>query len=95
LQELTTPAVTAHLAAYSLMAPVRRDMLVPDPADARSDVLVRSAIIAKTWLEPRLSGMTDEYVGAAIRAVVTGQETPQVAVEKLNRNLQVLLDSYE
>jgi ABC-type glycerol-3-phosphate transport system substrate-binding protein len=95
LQELTTPAVTAHLATHSLMAPVRRDMLVPDPADARSEVLVRSAIIAKTWLEPRLSGMTDEYVGAAIRAVVTGQETPQVAVEKLNRNLQVLLDSYE
>jgi ABC-type glycerol-3-phosphate transport system substrate-binding protein len=95
LQELITPAVTAHFATYSLMAPVRRDMLVADPADARSEVLVRSAIIAKTWLEPRLSGMTDEYFGAAIRAVVTGQETPQVAVEKLSRNLQVLLDSYE
>lgn len=93
-QELTTPTTAAYLAERSAFSAVRRDMLVADPADPYSENVVRSVIIARTWLEPRLSGVTGEYIGSAINAVVSGRLTPDAAIQKLHRDMSVLLQSY-
>jgi ABC-type glycerol-3-phosphate transport system substrate-binding protein len=95
MRALTEPLSADFLKNKTLRAPVRRDMLIVDPSDPRSDTLVRSAIIARTWLEPRLSGVIDDYFRLFIQNVVSGTLTPEKSLELFDKDLQNILKTYK
>lgn len=71
----------------------RRDSLATDPQDPYRDTLVRSAIIARGWLEPNGSE-TDTVFRKMINDVVSGRSDSHKALGVANDDLEVLLASY-
>lgn len=78
--------------ATSLPTP-RRDMLAAAPSDPFQDVIVRSTIMARTWLVPDKQSL-DEIVGRMVDRVVAGMVSPDRAVNDAAGELDVVLSVY-
>jgi len=72
---------------------VRRDMLREVPTDPHSSVMVQSALLARTWLEPG-SAATDDIFSEMVNSVTAGEQTPRNALQRGINDLNALLGSY-
>lgn len=71
----------------------RRDLLNGAPDDPFEDVLVRSAIMARSWPEPVGGGTaTDDIFRTMINTITSGSQTPSAALTVANEDLEALLE---
>jgi len=87
------PAATA-IARATLLPTTRRDSLVEDPNNPFSNTIIRSAIIAKTWLEPQQQGVNDLFA-TLVNDVVAGKSEHADALGQVRQDLSVLLEPYQ
>ncbi len=80
----------------TLLPSVRRDMLTETPSDdPYAGTLVRSAIMARTWLEPAGGGRgVDEVFESMVNTVVGNKEPPGSAISEAHRDLEALYAEY-
>jgi multiple sugar transport system substrate-binding protein len=77
-QHLAGKQSVALISGALSLPPVRRDVAVDTSNNAAAAAFVQSSLIARGWLEP--SDQVDDIFETMIESVVSGQETPSVAI---------------
>ncbi|MBP9760375.1 MAG: extracellular solute-binding protein [Candidatus Pacebacteria bacterium] len=93
VQLLSSKLATADWQKATLLPSTRRDSLVEDPNSPYSHTMVRSAIIARSWLEPGRND-TDNLFRQLINDVVTGKGSPSTSLGRVHDEMDVLLSGY-
>ncbi len=97
MRALTERTSTDFWKAATLLPSVRRDMLTEvSNDDPYADVLVRSAIMARTWLEPARGEGRDvgEVFRSLVNTVVSNKESSESAIAEAHRDLEALYQEY-
>jgi ABC-type glycerol-3-phosphate transport system substrate-binding protein len=92
---LADPKITKTLSAQTRLPVVRRDALTVDPKDPFTDVLVRSAIIARGWRRPESGSRVDDLFSGMVNSVTSGQSTYEEALELVSADLNVMFERYD
>jgi multiple sugar transport system substrate-binding protein len=87
---MATGQFAAKFAAALGAAPARRDLLAEAPADAYSPVFYKSALYARSWLDPSPSD-TDAIFGGMVTSVLSNSLSVDEAIKDANAKLQLLL----
>ncbi len=91
--ELAGAANAQHWQDVTGLPTARRDMLREVPSDPYSSVIVRSALISRSWHDPDVYG-TDETFMHMVNMVNTGQKQAESALLEAGRDVETLLDNY-
>ena len=86
---LTSSDSIAALVPFTILPPVRRDLLAIKPTDAYFSVFYDSAIRSRAWLDPdkdKTSGLFQEM----IESITGGRNTSTESVNKINAELNLL-----
>jgi ABC-type glycerol-3-phosphate transport system substrate-binding protein len=90
---LTSPTVASVWSKKVGLPSVRRDTLSVAPDDPYSEVLIKSAILAKTTLIPHAGGASNEIFSRMINSVTAGGD-PDGALTTASQDLSALLERY-
>lgn len=88
-QKFTAAAAAAAASQKLGLAPVRRDLLSDTPSSAAGSVFVRSALIARGWLDPSPAA-TDGIFKGMVESVASGAADPTQAVAAAARDFTAL-----
>lgn len=91
----STPFITAYLATNPYAAPARKDMLSVDASDdANRDLIYKSAIISRGWLDPDPS-QTSVLFKKYVDRINAGLANPEDILSAGDSLVQALLDNYQ
>ncbi len=89
---LATGDFAKQFAAAEHMAPARRNLLaLPDPSDPFQKVVYSSALYARSWPDPS-SKDTDKLFQQMVENVLSGNFTPEAAINDASAKLGILLN---
>jgi multiple sugar transport system substrate-binding protein len=87
-QRLAGKQSVALVSGALSLPPVRRDVAVDTSNNAAAAAFVESSLIARGWLEP--STQVNDIFQTMIESVVSGQETPSVAIAEAVESMRQL-----
>ncbi len=90
---LTNTTFQEKFSDVNKMAPVRRDMLANPPGSGVLDVVWKSALWSKSWLDPDYA-TTANLFKSMIESVTSGKELVLGAVVQFQKELKEILDEY-
>lgn len=89
-KKLSDATGDAAVSAALGLPPARRDLLSNLPTDPVGNVLARSALIARGWLDPSPAA-TDQIFKQMVESVLSGQDTPADAVAAASQKFYALI----
>ncbi len=87
---MATGDFASKLATATVTAPARRDLLASIPEDAYSPIFYRSALYARSWLDPSPKD-TDNIFNGMVNAVLSNNMSPGDAIKDASAKLSLLL----
>lgn len=93
IQGLTGSAFLKVYTEASGLPPVRRDLLESPPGDAFSDILYKSALYARGFLDPN-PAKTSRIFQTMVESVLSGRLTAGQAVQTADSQFQLLVDEF-
>ena len=90
LTALTSKSASTVLSDNIGLPSPRRDLLAVEPEDPLETIFRNSAIMAQSWRDPNPED-TYKIIAKMVESVVSGAQKMSQAIERANRELQVLL----